>query len=122
MRQLQRNNRRARSSSEMPEMWQHKIRAGFRRARHLVFFRPASVHDVRLAGENPRSGSLLSNTLLITGFDILFFWLARMIMFGCHFMQGHEQDSLIKKATAEAEHETGAQSDDSVPFRHRSEE
>ncbi|HXM68214.1 MAG TPA: valine--tRNA ligase [Candidatus Acidoferrum sp.] len=58
------------------------------------------------------------NTLMITGFDILFFWLARMIMFGCHFMQGHEQDSLIKKATAEAEHETGAQSDDSVPFRH----
>jgi valyl-tRNA synthetase len=24
--------------------------------------------------------------LLITGFDILFFWVARMIMFGCHFM------------------------------------
>jgi len=58
------------------------------------------------------------NTLMITGFDILFFWLARMIMFGCHFMHGHEQDSLIKKATAEAERETGAQSDDSVPFRH----
>ena len=26
-------------------------------------------------------------TLLITGFDILFFWLARMAMMGCHFMQ-----------------------------------
>ena len=26
-------------------------------------------------------------TLLITGFDILFFWVARMIMMGCHFMQ-----------------------------------
>ena len=25
-------------------------------------------------------------SLLITGFDILFFWLARMAMFGCHFM------------------------------------
>ena len=24
--------------------------------------------------------------LLVTGFDILFFWVARMIMFGCHFM------------------------------------
>ncbi len=32
-------------------------------------------------------------TLLITAFDILFFWVARMIMFGCHFMQGHEQDA-----------------------------
>jgi valyl-tRNA synthetase len=53
------------------------------------------------------------NTLLITGFDILFFWLARMIMFGCHFMQGHEQDAAIKKASGEAE-----KKDDSVPFRH----
>ena len=24
--------------------------------------------------------------LLVTGFDILFFWVARMIMLGCHFM------------------------------------
>src|SRR3984885_5993207 len=63
------------------------------------------------------------STLLITGFDILFFWLARMIMFGCHFMQGHEQDALIKKATAAAEREdthqkTAGDQDDSVPFRH----
>src|ERR1700691_47356 len=53
------------------------------------------------------------NTLLITGFDILFFWLARMIMFGCHFMQGHEQDSAIKKASGDA-----GKKNDSVPFRH----
>jgi valyl-tRNA synthetase len=53
------------------------------------------------------------NTLLITGFDILFFWLARMIMFGCHFMQGHEQDEAIKQASGE-----GSKKDDSVPFRH----
>ena len=37
------------------------------------------------------------NSLMITGFDILFFWVARMIMFGCHFMQGHEQDAAIKE-------------------------
>jgi valyl-tRNA synthetase len=53
------------------------------------------------------------NTLLITGFDILFFWLARMIMLGCHFMQGHEQDAAIKKASGEDD-----KKDDSVPFRH----
>src|SRR5512140_2893473 len=53
------------------------------------------------------------NTLMITGFDILFFWLARMIMFGCHFMQGHQQDPVIKKANGEAN-----KKDDSVPFRH----
>jgi valyl-tRNA synthetase len=53
------------------------------------------------------------NTLLITGFDILFFWLARMIMFGCHFMQGHAQDPAIKAASGESE-----KKNDSVPFRH----
>src|SRR5437588_1634514 len=53
------------------------------------------------------------NTLMITGFDILFFWLARMIMFGCHFMQQHEQDAAIKKASGD-----GDKKDDSVPFRH----
>jgi valyl-tRNA synthetase len=52
------------------------------------------------------------NSLMITGFDILFFWLARMIMFGCHFMQGHQPDPKIKAASAWA-----ARKDDSVPFR-----
>jgi valyl-tRNA synthetase len=52
------------------------------------------------------------NTLLITGFDILFFWLARMIMFGCHFMEGHEQDPAIKQASGWVD-----KKDDSVPFR-----
>jgi len=52
------------------------------------------------------------NTLMITGFDILFFWLARMIMFGCHFMQGHGQDAAIRQASG-----FGQRKDDSVPFR-----
>src|SRR5579872_5291272 len=51
-------------------------------------------------------------TLLITAYEILFFWVARMIMFGCHFMQGHEQDPLIKKASGWAD-----KKNDSVPFR-----
>ena len=32
--------------------------------------------------------------LLITGFDILFFWVARMIMLGCHFMADHPLGSV----------------------------
>jgi valyl-tRNA synthetase len=52
-------------------------------------------------------------TLLITAYEILFFWVARMIMFGCHFMQGHEQDAAIKQANGWAD-----KKDDSVPFRH----
>src|SRR5271156_4597202 len=56
-------------------------------------------------------------TLLITAYEILFFWVARMIMFGCHFMQGHEQDPAIKKASGWADGKSGAKKNDSVPFR-----
>ena len=51
-------------------------------------------------------------TLLITAYEILFFWVARMIMFGCHFMQGHHQDAAIKEASG-----WGDKKNDSVPFR-----
>jgi valyl-tRNA synthetase len=51
-------------------------------------------------------------TLLITAYEILFFWVARMIMFGCHFMQGHKQDPMLKQASG-----WGSKKDDSVPFR-----
>jgi valyl-tRNA synthetase len=51
-------------------------------------------------------------TLLITAYEILFFWVARMIMFGCHFMEGHRQDPAIKKASG-----WGDKKNDSVPFR-----
>jgi valyl-tRNA synthetase len=51
-------------------------------------------------------------TLLITAYEILFFWVARMIMFGCHFMEGHQQDPAIRKASGWAD-----KKNDSVPFR-----
>jgi len=51
-------------------------------------------------------------TLLITAYEILFFWVARMIMFGCHFMAGHKQDPLLKQASGWCD-----KKDDSVPFR-----
>jgi len=51
-------------------------------------------------------------TLLITAYEILFFWVARMIMFGCHFMEGHKQDAAIKNASGWA-----GKKNDSVPFR-----
>ncbi len=51
-------------------------------------------------------------TLLITAYEILFFWVARMIMFGCHFMPGHRQDPKLKQASG-----WGRKKDDSVPFR-----
>jgi valyl-tRNA synthetase len=51
-------------------------------------------------------------SLLITGFDILFFWVARMIMLGCHFLAEHRQDAAVKLASGD-----GKRQDDSVPFR-----
>jgi valyl-tRNA synthetase len=37
----------------------------------------------------PDLDAFYPTTQLITGFDILFFWVARMIMMNCHFMRGH---------------------------------
>jgi valyl-tRNA synthetase len=45
-------------------------------------------------------------SLLITGFDILFFWVARMTMMGCHFMQDMPMPDGSKRPASEA-----------VPFR-----
>jgi valyl-tRNA synthetase len=37
--------------------------------------------------QTPIAEDLLSHLLLVTGFDILFFWVARMMMMGIHFMK-----------------------------------
>ncbi len=52
------------------------------------------------------------SSLLITGFDILFFWVARMNMLNCHFMPQHRQDTGIKLASG-----YGERQEDSVPYR-----
>jgi valyl-tRNA synthetase len=52
-------------------------------------------------------------TLLITGFDILFFWMARMIMMGCHFMSPPHRPGLPEGAQLSA----AASLRESVPFR-----
>jgi valyl-tRNA synthetase len=52
-------------------------------------------------------------TLLITAYEILFFWVARMVMFGCHFMKDHVQDPAVKKANGWED-----KRNDSVPFHH----
>ena len=51
-------------------------------------------------------------TLLITGFDILFFWMARMILMGCYCMADHKQDAQAKAASGFAD-----ATNDTVPFR-----
>ena len=42
----------------------------------------------------PELDAFYPTSLLITAFDILFFWVARMIMMNCHFMRGHKQGDI----------------------------
>ena len=62
------------------------LRAGPRRARHLVLLGAVAVLDARLARQDARTcATFYPSAVLVTGFDIIFFWVARMIMMTLHF-------------------------------------
>ena len=44
--------------------------------------------------QTPELDAFYPTSLLITSFDILFFWVARMIMMNCHFMRGHKHGDI----------------------------
>ncbi|MDW6062778.1 valine--tRNA ligase [Streptomyces sp. FXJ1.4098] len=50
--------------------------------------RPVAVLHARLAGGHRQPAEVLSELVLVTGYDILFFWVARMMMFGLYAMDG----------------------------------
>ena len=50
--------------------------------RYLVQLRPVALFDLGLARRHADLRAFYPTSLLITGFDILFFWLSRMIMLG----------------------------------------
>ena len=52
--------------------------------------------------QTPDLKSLYPTQLLVTGFDILFFWVARMIMLGTHFMLGAPKVDGTPRTLAEA--------------------
>ena len=56
--------------------------------------------------QTPDLAAFYPTQLLVTGFDILFFWVARMIMLGCHFMLDVPMPDGSKRTLADA-----------VPFR-----
>ena len=61
--------------------------AGPRRARHLVLVGALALLHPGLAGAHDAPfETFYPTTVLVTGFDIIFFWVARMIMFGLRFM------------------------------------
>jgi valyl-tRNA synthetase len=51
-----------------------------------VFGWPNPNPDTGMPDLTPDLAAFYPTQLLVTGFDILFFWVARMIMLGCHFM------------------------------------
>ena len=62
------------------------LRPGRGRARHLVLVGAVVPFDARLAARTRRScARFLPSSVLVTGFDIIFFWVARMIMTTTYF-------------------------------------
>src|SRR5579875_3622287 len=55
-------------------------------AGYLVFFRALAVFHAGLARTNAGAAKIYPTDVLVTGFDIIFFWVARMMMMGLHFM------------------------------------
>ena len=62
-----------------------RIYPGSRCARYLVLVRFVAVLYTGLAGRNTRLKYFYPTSVLETGYDILFFWVARMIMDGLEF-------------------------------------
>ena len=57
-------------------------RAGPGRARHVVLLAALAVLDARLAGRHAELEAFYPNAVLVTGYEILYLWVARMIMSG----------------------------------------
>ena len=79
-----RKKKRARSQRE--RYGTRELRARSRYARHVVFERALAVLDSRLARTTrPNSNIGIRTQVLVTGREIIFLWVARMVMLGMHF-------------------------------------
>ncbi len=58
-----------------------------RRARHLVLLRLWAFSTLGWPDKTPELARFYPTSVLVTGFDIIFFWVARMMMMGLHFMK-----------------------------------
>ena len=77
---------RARGSDRLPQMRLDRARAGPGRAGHLVLLGSVAVLHPGLAQNTADLRRFYPTTTLVTGYDIIFFWVARMIMMGLEFM------------------------------------
>ena len=70
---------------------------------------PFSVHGWGSEGKNQKDlAAFYPTDLLVTGPDIIFFWVARMIMAGFHFMKDEEKADSTRRASVS----------DLIPFKH----
>ena len=82
------STQQARDMAKHPEQARAISHARRGRARHLVLVGAVAVLDARLAGRDAGACKrYYPTTALVTGFDIIFFWVARMMMMGLHFMK-----------------------------------
>ena len=77
-----------------------RLDAGRRRPRHLVLLGAVAVLHAGLAGRHPGPAAFYPTSVLVTGYDILFFWVARMMMFGLYAMDGAARRSTPSPCTA----------------------
>ena len=93
---VRRDHCRAGDADFVFEVRRLEVEAGSGRARHVVLVGTAAVYFALGWPEATRDLEVFYPTsLLITGFDILFFWVARMIMLGCWFM--HRWNDTVRR-------------------------
>ena len=98
-----------------------RMDAGPRRPGHLVFLPPVAVLHPRLARRHRGPATFYPTSVLVTSYDILFFWVARMMMFGLYATSGDDPPRRCRSAWSRctAWSAIGRQEDVEVPRQHR---
>ena len=71
----------------MRQVRRHAPDPGPGRAGHLVLQRPVALLHPGLAGSDGDLDFYYPTSVMVTGYDIIFFWVARMIFSGCEQMK-----------------------------------
>ena len=61
----------------------------------MVFQCAVAFQYAGLAGKNAGVGYYYPTSVLVTGYDIIFFWVARMIFSGCEHMKKYPVDTVL---------------------------
>ncbi len=72
---------------KQPERRRCPLRQDEERSRYLVPLRAVDLLHPRLAGKHRRPRQFHPTSVMVSGFDIIFFWIARMIAMTMHFIK-----------------------------------